>query len=77
MTELTVLLFLLSISIFVLSFYRYYSEITWLSFFVSICSIAITVGDEALTLDETSVIVTLEFFIMLITGWKIFQNKTS
>ena len=68
------LLFMLSISVFILSYFKRYAEMLWFGFFVAICSICLTVLDEALTSEEMAVIMTLEFFIMMITAWNLFKD---
>ncbi len=75
MSEITVLLFLLSIGVFLLSYYRRYAELLWFGFFVSVCSLCITVTDTNLGSEEMAVIMTLEFFIMAITALNLFRNN--
>ena len=75
MNELTMVLFLLSVGVFLVSFYIQRSEIVWLGFFISICSICLTIVDTTLGDDEVAALVAIELFVMLTTGWKAFQNK--
>jgi len=75
MFALTLVLFLLTIGVFILSFVVKRVEIQWLGFFVSICSIALTILDESITQEEMLVLVILAFFIMFMTGRKAFTNR--
>ena len=68
-------LFLLTVGIFLASFYLRKIEVQWLGMFISICSIAMTLIDDSLSQNEVVVLVVIPFFIMLLMGWYAFTNK--
>lgn len=70
-------LFLLTMGVFLASFYLRKTEVQWLGMFISVCSIAMTLTDETLTSDEVTVLVILAFFIMILMGRNAFTNKKS
>jgi len=68
-------LFLLTIGVFLASFYLRKVEVQWLGMFLSVCSIAMTLTDDTLANDEVTVLVILSFFIMLLMGRNAFVSK--
>lgn len=70
-------LFLLTMGVFLASFYLRKVEVQWLGMFISVCSIAMTLTDESLTSDEVTILVILSFFIMLLMGRNAFTSKKS
>lgn len=68
-------LFLLTIGVFLASFYLRKVEIQWLGMFLSVCSIAMTLTDATLTNDEMTILVILAFFVMLLMGRNAFMNN--
>ena len=75
MNEMTMLLFLLSIGVFLLTFYMRKPEPLWLCFFISVCSTCLALLDESLSDDELMVLVSIEIFVMLTTSLKVFRNE--
>lgn len=75
MNELTLVLFLLTVGIFLASFYMRRVEVQWLGVFIAVCSIAISLVDETLQDDELTIMVIIPFFIMLMMGIRAYQNK--
>ncbi len=75
MFELTMVFFLLTLGIYILTFVVKRVEMQWLCFFVAICSMCLTLMEETLDQNESIILVVLAFFIMLMTGRKAFMNR--
>lgn len=75
MFELTMVFFLLTLGIYILTFVVKRVEMQWLGFFVAICSMCLTLTEETLDQNESIILVVLAFFIMLMTGRKAFMNR--
>ena len=75
MNELTMVLFLMTIGVYLASYYIKKVEVQWLGIFLSVSSIAVTLMDETLSMDETTVLIILPFFVMLLMGTQAFMNK--
>lgn len=69
-------LFLLTIVVFLASFFIRRIEIQWLGMFVSVCSVAITLTDYSLSDNEVVILVVLCFFIMLLMAKNVYFNKS-
>ena len=72
---MTMLLFILSVGIFLSTFYIKKVEVQWLAMFLAVCSIAITLLDSTLSNDEMTVLIIIPFFTMLLSGRNAFMNK--
>lgn len=57
-----------AIGLYVLSLILRRNDLSWLSFFMSICSIGATLSDETLTTDDMVLCITPVFFVMLMSG---------
>lgn len=68
MGELTVLMLIFAIGLYVVSLILKRNDISWLSFFMSICSIGATLSDETLTNEEITLTIMPVFFVMLMSG---------
>jgi len=70
MEEVTIMLFIMTVALFVLAtVFSDRNALHWLTFFVSICSIAADVVDT--TMDELTmtILVAITAFPMLVSGW--------
>lgn len=76
MNELTMLLFMLTVGLFVVSIIVKKNPINWLTFFVSICSVCQSISD--MTLDDTDMVILIvpTFYILLMSGWSSFTKGT-
>lgn len=68
MGDITVLMLIFAIGLYVLSLILRRNDLSWLSFFMSICSIGATLSDETLTTDDMVLCITPVFFVMLMSG---------
>lgn len=68
MGELTILMLIFAIGLYVLSLILKRTDLHWLTFFISICSIGTTLTDEVLTNDEVVMAVVPVFYVMLMSG---------
>lgn len=57
-----------AIGLYVLSLILRRRDLSWLTFFMSICSIGATLTDDALTNDEMVMAILPVFFVMLMSG---------
>ena len=77
MNELTLVLFIVTLSLFVIGLIVRRNPINWLAFFLSICSIGQTITDEALTETELVILIIPAFYVMLMSGWSAFSKGTN
>lgn len=76
MDELTVLLFLCSLGLFVLTYIlRKDTAISWTALFISVCSIGQTIMDRSLSEMEIILLVIPTFYIMLMSGLSAMNRK--
>lgn len=69
MNELTMLLFLCSLGLFILTYVlRKDTAVPWMALFVSVCSIGETLMDRSLGDMEIVLLVVPTFYIMLMSG---------
>lgn len=68
MGDITVLMLIFAIGLYVLSLVLRRNDLSWLAFFMSICSIGATLSDETLTTDDMVLCITPVFFVMLMSG---------
>lgn len=69
MNELTILLFICALGIFIVSYIlRKDNAISWIAFFISICSIGQTITDTTLDELETALLVVPMLYCMFMSG---------
>lgn len=69
MNELTLILFIGTLALFVTALMLQRREIYWLTFFTAICSMGETIMDTELGQFEAPMLVALAFFVMMLSGW--------
>lgn len=69
MNELTVVIFLAVLAIFVINYVVQKRELNWLTWFMSVCSIGCTVTDEALSDMQMTIMVVPMFYVFMVSGW--------
>lgn len=70
MNELTIMLFAMTVALFVIAIaMQNRNQLYWLTFFVSICSIAADVIDTSLDDTTMTLLVAVTSFPMLVSGW--------
>jgi len=75
MNEITLVLFLCGLFLFVVSYIVRQNQIHWLTFFVSICSICQSIFDESLTQEELAILVAPMLFVLFMSGWNSWGMK--
>lgn len=75
MLELTIILFLMTIGLYVLSLIVKNDGIYWIAMFSAICSICQTLTDESVLDVEGLMIIVLAFYVMLMSGLSAFVKK--
>lgn len=75
MTELTILLFIMAIGLYVLLLYSRRIEIVWLTFFLSICSFGQTLNDTTLDSMEIALLIIPVFYVLLMSGLYVARGK--
>lgn len=70
MYEVTLMLFFMTVALFVIAIvYENKNSLHWMTFFVSICSIAADVVDTSLDNITLTILVAVTAFPMLVSGW--------
>lgn len=77
MIELTLVLFLATIALFIIGILAKRNPINWLAFFLSVCSICQALTDETLTETELVLLMVPAFYVMLMSGWSAFSKGTN
>lgn len=77
MNELTLVLFVITLTLFVVGLVVKKNPINWLAFFVSVCSIGQTVTDYSLTETELVLLIIPAFYVLLMSGWSAFSKGTN
>ena len=77
MNELTLVLFVITLTLFVVGLIVRKNPIYWLAFFVSVCSIGQTITDYSLTETELVLLIIPAFYVLLMSGWSAFSNGTN
>lgn len=75
MTELTILLFIMAIGLYVMLLYSRRIEIVWLTFFLSICSFGQTLNDTTLDSMEVALLIIPVFYVLLMSGLYVARGK--
>lgn len=76
MNELTILLFVCSLGLFILTYVlRRDTAISWMALFVAVCSIGQTIMDKSLGDLEVVLLVVPTFYIMLMSGLSAMYRK--
>lgn len=75
MTELTILLFIMAIGLYVMLLYSKRIEVVWLTFFMSICSFGQTVSDTTLESMEMVLMALPVFYVLLMSGLYVARGK--
>lgn len=76
MNELTMLLFICAIGLFVLTYIlRRDGAISWMALFVSVCSIGQTIIDTTLADMEIVLLVVPMFYVMLMSGLSAMKRR--
>ncbi len=74
MEELTLILFIFAIGLFVVGMMLKTNTLNYLTFFVSICSIGCSLMDETMTEIEMTLLIIPTFYVMLMSGWYAFSK---
>lgn len=76
MNELTMVLFVVTLALFVIAYIVKVEAINWLTFFTSICSIGQTVSD--LAVDDTELVIMMMplIYVMFMSGWSAFAGNS-
>lgn len=77
MNELTLVLLIVTIALFVIGVVTKRNPINWLTFFVAICSIGQSLTDESLADVELILMIVPAFYIVLMSGWSAFSSGTN
>lgn len=75
MNELTMVLFIMALGLYILTILYHRREFAWITVFVSVISIAETVSDRTLLDNEIVLLVVITFYIMLMSGYKSMVNE--
>lgn len=68
MNELTIILFVITLAIYVISLIVKKNDLNWMATFLAIISIAQTVLDESVASPENILLIAPMFYVMLISG---------
>lgn len=68
MNELTIILFVAALAIYILTWFVKRQEPNWMAFFMSICAIGGILMDDTMTETETVVMILPLFFAMIMSG---------
>lgn len=77
MTELTILLFIMAIGLYVMLLYSKRIELVWLTFFMSVCSFGQTLSDITLESMEATILIVPMFYVLLMSGLYVMRGKVS
>ena len=77
MNELTLVLFIVAMALFVIGIIVKRNPINWLAFFLSICSIGQTITDTTLSDTELVILIIPAFYVALMAGWSAFSSGTN
>lgn len=77
MTELTILLFIMAIGLYVMLLYSKRIEMVWLTFFMSVCSFGQTLSDTTLESMEVTILIVPMFYVLLMSGLYVMRGKVS
>lgn len=75
MNELTIVIFLATLALFVITYIVQKRELNWLTWFLSVCSIGMSVTDETITNVEMIILVVPMFYIFMMSGWGAWGSK--
>lgn len=75
MNELTVILFICALGLFILMYVLKNTSISWIAFFISICSIGQTITDTSLVETETILMVVPILFVFFMSGLSAMYRK--
>lgn len=76
MDEITLMLVICAIGLFIVSYVlKKDRAISWLTFFVSICSIGQTIMDDSLEELQTMMLIVPVFYVFMISGLNAFFNN--
>lgn len=76
MNELTMILFIVTLALFVIGLIVKRNPINWLAFFMSVCSIGQTITDVTLNETELVLLIIPTFYVLLMSGWSAFTKGT-
>ena len=76
MNELTMILFIVTLALFVIGLVVKRNPINWLAFFMSVCSIGQTITDVTLNETELVLLIIPTFYVLLMSGWSAFTKGT-
>ena len=76
MNELTMILFIVTLALFVIGLIVKRNPINWLAFFMSVCSIGQTITDVTLNETELVLLIIPTFYVLLMSGWSAFTIGT-
>lgn len=72
---MTIILFVVTLAIYVISVVVKRDEAKWLSLFLSVCAIAQTLIDETLVGYQNIILIVPAFYVMLISGVDVMMRR--